>query len=205
MWHRVSRILLKFAAAASIWAGCLPAHAAVTCGSNAVTLPDVSTQQDWRAREIRLMVLDQPVSSVLAVAGELAGIGIEVNPGLPLRLRGEKLNGTIGSVLDKLASENNLTWFFDSSRIHVAAVSEIETKIIQAPGTGSREFCNVMRQLNIDGDRQRVVIDEKAATVWVSGPPKFNAMIEGLLRADAGRIDNEITLIMGGKITRHKR
>ena len=76
-------------------------------------------------------------------------------------------------------------------------------KIIQAAGVEVRAFCGVLRQLEIDGDHQRVLIDEKAGTVWASGPAAFAALIENLLRADAGRTDTGITLIIGGKSTRH--
>jgi type II secretory pathway component GspD/PulD (secretin) len=151
--------------------------------------PSVSHGANDTSPIVRLYVVQQPLTSVFETLGNLAGVGVQVDPAVDKNAANVNLQGRHQSVFSQLSRQYNLYYWFDGSRysIHLPAnlsrwtisVDKINddyvSKVIAytAPfiSSDSIVYNKELRVINILGPRElRDAIDKNLANFTRESP-----------------------------------
>lgn len=150
--------------------------------------PPPAARDDWRGRPFEYAVVDQELRDVLIELGKRVGLNAVVSDGVRGRVRGRLARGTAVETLDRLAAIYGLDWFTDGSTLHVSAVGEAVSRLVDLGGVPPAQLDSALRTLGVLDQRWPIRgSDPSLGMAMVSGPPRYVALVEQTLSVLARR------------------
>ena len=153
----------------------------------------------WQQTPYGYVVLDQDVRVVLQEFGRNLGLVVRLSDAVQGRAQNLPRSGTARSFLDALATGQNLVWYDDGSVLHVAAASEIQSKVVPLNGASFEQVSAALEQLGLVGTRLGIRADADADVLCVTGPPDYEALFEQTIGMLAKPHPHQIRIFRGGE------
>jgi type III secretion protein C len=158
------------------WLACaMPTHAA--------------SEPDWFAQPYRYRVIDQDVRNVLAEFGRNLSVPVILSPRVKGRIRGDIQAPDAGAFLTRVSTAAGLTWYLNGDAIVVDSAAELASRSFNVGPFDSGALDQLLATLR-HGTGVGARLDERRATLDVSGPPGYIAHVQqrlDSLRGNPGR------------------
>ncbi len=149
-------------------------------------------------------VLDQDVKAVLREFGQNLGLRVKLSP---------KVSGTVKGKLPRLPAQEflkhicqmyGLEWYYDGTTLHVSSVSEETTRFLPLHRAVSLPaLIESLRKLSFYDERYPIRTGADNASVIVTGPPVYAALVEQTLLTQ-GSVPKQIVIYRGGNVSIEK-
>ena len=112
-----------------------------------------------------------------------------VAQGVPV-LMSEAVNGKVSGVftdvpavdfMDKIATINNLVWYYDGATLFVNASAETQTILIDLKYMKAGEVVTMLEELGVEDQRFPLKKAQNDELIMVSGPPRYVALVSELI------------------------
>jgi type II secretory pathway component GspD/PulD (secretin) len=139
----------------------------------------------WPAGPYKYIVIDQDVKDALTEFGRNVNLPVAVSDQVKGRVRGRLPIGTAEEFLTGLCDSYGLVWYFDGSMLHVNAMTELRTELIEVGRAPALELVNKLGKqgLGIEDPRYVVKATTDAGIISVSGPPPYISLVRQTLIA----------------------
>ncbi|WP_439373195.1 secretin N-terminal domain-containing protein [Bradyrhizobium sp. DASA03120] len=127
-------------------------------------------------------VLDQDLAAALQEFGNNLNIRINVSTEVKGRIRGRMPDLAPREFLERLSSLYNLQWYYDGLMLYVSEAHEAQSRLLVLNPITFDTFKTALDALNISDDRYVVRAAPGEGLVFVSGPPRFIALIDETLK-----------------------
>lgn len=142
----------------------------------------------FKSGTTELQFNDNPLREVLPRFFQSQGLDVVLSPGVAARtgtING-KFPGTYQSIWEKLARSNNLTGYYDGSRVYVYLDSERETDFTSVPMSVEQPFMDAMSRVGWRDDRNKWSLEPSTGLVTINGVPRFIQQVKQM----AGTVSN---------------
>jgi type III secretion protein C len=135
----------------------------------------------WRLRTVGYAVIEQPLKQVLDEIAFASGMPMNVGKAVDGKVRARRLEGSVPSVLDQIATEYNLIWFSDGSSLYVERAEDSITQVFRLQGTSKDKVQKALASFELDTMSERIFIADDASNVRVNGPETLTKLVEAAL------------------------
>lgn len=149
------------------------------------------------ARTVRFEVKSQPLSQVIDIIADLAGIPVQKLGDVPGRLEKWSAHGEGIAVFQKLAQDANLFFAYDGTKAIVAASSEVKTTVLPLGNYDWVAAQNIIKTLYPIVPERTLRFDKATGMLTIRGPQLFNDTIAAVL---AKPQNSTIKVIRGGAL-----
>lgn len=125
---------------------------------------------------------DEPVASVIRAFAANLGVPVTISEKVNGKING-RFSGPPNPFMDRLASVNGLTWYYDGARLHVYDSSETETSMLQVRSTGISMLRKSLSELGVLDRKTNWRSLNGGKIAWVTGPPRFIQLARELATA----------------------
>lgn len=136
----------------------------------------------WFDTPYNYIVLDQDIRVALTEFGRNLGMPVVLSDVVKGRVRGRIEARQAGEFMERLASANGLTWYFDGSILHVSADTEFVTRVLDAGRLSGEAVEKRMHELGLADERFSVRGSRDGNVITVSGPPAYVAVVDQLVQ-----------------------
>ncbi len=144
----------------------------------ASTSAGAQSQAAWASRPYAYVVIDQDVRGVLQAFGRNLGIAMVISPKVSGQAPANLRAATAGAFLDKLTTNNTLTWFSDGNMVYVDSEDDLQIRTFDVPGLNAEELQASLYELGVSGKHLYVRSSFQGNGVMVSGPPAYMALVQ---------------------------
>lgn len=150
----------------------------------------------WRVPEYSLTARNMQVRALFETFSVSEGVPVVLSEAV----QGE-VSGTFDKVparefLDRVATINNLTWYYDGATIWIYGSGEILTTLIDLRYMKADEVLELMRELGVEDERFPLKTASNGELVMVSGPPRYvTLVVEMIEKADRLREQRTFTQV----------
>ncbi|TIQ30221.1 secretin N-terminal domain-containing protein [Mesorhizobium sp.] len=130
------------------------------------------------ATPYRYTVLDQELAAALQEFGNNLNIRVNISPAVKGRIRGRMPDLPPRAFLDRLTNLYGLQWYYDGLVLYVSAAQESQTRMLLMTSISFDAFKGALDKLDISDERYVVKPVPGNGLVFVSGPPRFVALVE---------------------------
>ncbi|KRW65216.1 hypothetical protein AO735_08935 [Pseudomonas sp. TTU2014-096BSC] len=144
---------------------------------------------DWFAQPYRYRVIDQDVRNVLAEFGRNLNVPVILSARVKGRVRGDIQAPDAGAFLKRISTAAGLTWYLKGDAIVVDSAAELASRSFNVGPFDSDALDHLLATLR-HGTGVGARLDERRATLNVSGPPGYIAHVQqrlDSLRGSPGR------------------
>lgn len=180
MFRCVSLTFWAVAASGSAFAQSAAAPGYQMIASVEAAQPCPVAQQPWARRSVHIKVLSQDVRSVLKMISAEASVPITIDQNIWTPLVNVILQGSIPTVLDRLAEAAGIVWWWNGTEVRVVDRRDLQSRIWNVGD--SAELQQLVRDIGIpDG---AVQLQEAGGTglVRVSGPRALLSELEPVIK-----------------------
>jgi type III secretion protein C len=150
------------------------------------TVPPASGQAiPWRRANIDLQASNEPLNVFLARIVTWQGISASISATVASGRVNGRFRGPAETIFRDLADTYGLTWYYDGSTLHVASLSENESRLLQVPPHDLPRVERILREMRLEDRRFPLRIDATEGTIYVGGPPKYVEVVSGIVDAVA--------------------
>lgn len=149
-------------------------------------------------------VLDQDVTAVLREFGQNLGLKIKLSAKVSGTVKGKLPRLPALGFLNHVCQMYGLEWYYDGATLHISSVSEETTrflplqKALLLPG-----LIASLERLSFYDERYPIRIGAGGASVIVTGPPVYVALIEQTLLMQGG-VPKQTMIYRGGSVAIEK-
>lgn len=162
------------------YAGVAFAVFAGACGAFAST-----NAVPWRLPTYTLTARDMPVRQALETFGVAQGVPVLMSKAVGGVVSGNFENVPALAFLDRLATINNLVWYYDGATLYVNGSSETVSTLIDLKYLKAEELGDLLKQFGVEDDRYPIKAASNGELIMVSGPPRYVELVSELIaRAD---------------------
>lgn len=179
---RIASVRKLVICAASVWfrrIGRVFASALCAVGLLSV-IPAASAQgqPEWASRPYAYVVIDQDVRGVLQAFGRNLGVPMVISAKVKGRAPANFRAANAGAFLEKLTTNNTLTWFSDGNMLYVDSEDDLQIRNFEAVGLSAKDLQASLNELGVSGKHLHVRNSFQGDGLMVSGPPAFMALVE---------------------------
>lgn len=139
----------------------------------------------WRIPSYTLTARSMPVRQALETFGVAEGVPVLMSETVGGVVSGNFENVPAVEFLDRLATINNLVWYYDGATLYVYGASETATVLIELKYMKADELRSVLSEFGILDDRYPIKSAQRDELIMVSGPPRYVQLVsEMIARAD---------------------
>lgn len=131
----------------------------------------------WFGQPYEYVVLDQDIRTTLTEFGRNLGLPVVLSDAVSGRVRGRIEADKAGQFLERLATANGLTWYFDGSVLHISADREFVTRVIGSGRLSGEAVAQQMRDLGLADGRFSLRAPRTGNVITVSGPPAYISVV----------------------------
>ncbi|MCQ4260216.1 type III secretion protein [Stutzerimonas stutzeri] len=135
-------------------------------------------QPEWASRPYAYVVIDQDVRGVLQAFGRNLGVPMVISAKVKGRAPANFRAANAGAFLDKLTTNNTLTWFSDGNMLYVDSEDDLQIRNFEAVGLSAKDLQASLDELGVSGKHLHVRNSFQGDGLMVSGPPAFMALVE---------------------------
>ena len=158
---------------------------ALTIGLCAGRLVASTNAIPWRTPLYTLTARAMPVRQALETFGVAEGVPVLLSDAAGGVVSGDFRDMPAGDFLDRIATINNLVWYYDGATLYVYGASEIVSTMLELKYMKAGELRQVLDEFGIQDDRYPIKSAQNDELIMVSGPPRYVQMVaEMIARAD---------------------
>ena len=146
----------------------------------------------WRVPEYSLTARSLKVREPLETFAVAEGVPIVLSEAVRGELSGDFDRVPARAFLDRVATVNNLTWYYDGATIWVYGSGEILTTLLDLRYMKADEVVALMRDLGVEDARFPLKSASGGELVMVSGPPRYVTLVVDMI-AKADRLREQRT------------
>lgn len=146
----------------------------------------------WRVPEYSLTARSLKVRELLETFAVAEGVPIVLSEAVRGELSGDFDRVPARAFLDRVATVNNLTWYYDGATIWVYGSGEILTTLLDLRYMRADEVLSLMRDLGVEDARFPLKSASDGELVMVSGPPRYVTLVVDMI-AKADRLREQRT------------
>lgn len=126
-----------------------------------------------------------PVREVLRAFAVQQGLPADVSDRASTTISGEFQSVPAGQFLDAVCAASELLWFWDGTRLHVDAISETETRVLNVTAVAPEQANTILRTLGFESGPvgHRIVVRGVAGVLALSGSKRFLDLAEPVFKA----------------------
>ncbi|PTY07838.1 EscC/YscC/HrcC family type III secretion system outer membrane ring protein [Opitutaceae bacterium EW11] len=162
----------------------LPLRTALAFLASAVAGFAAQNEIPWRHDSVSLRADRQPAGQLLKSFAADQGIPLQLTDRATSSVSGEFQGLRPRAFLDALCEASELVWFWDGSRLHVDAASELQTRVVNVEAISPTQAVSAFQALGFDsGPAGRgISLRGTGGVITLSGGPRFLEIAEPLLR-----------------------
>lgn len=139
----------------------------------------------WRVENYTLTARSMPVRQALDTFGVAQGIPVVASDAVNGVVSGAFKDVPAGEFLDRIATINNLIWYFDGASLYVYGSGEVQTMLMDLKYMKADEVRVLLKELGVEDARFPIKTAAQGEMIMVSGPPRYVTLIgEMIARAD---------------------
>ena len=161
------------------------ACAAMSLGLCAAEIP-------WRVPEYSLTARSLKVRELLETFAVAEGVPLVMSEAVGGEMSGNFSKVPAKEFLDRVATVNNLTWYYDGATVWVYGSGEIRTTLLDLRYMKAGEVVALMRDLGVEDARFPLKSASGGELVMVSGPPRYVMLVVDMI-AKADRLREQRT------------
>lgn len=132
-------------------------------------------------KQIDRFVFNDKLSNVLETTAKQANLPVSIFGDIDKKVENQALKGSVQDVLELLATEYQLDWFFYNRVIHVSNRVDSATRVIKIKNAAAGKIRNILKTAGLPVERFEPRTLDGGESVVLSGPPRFVAVAEVLL------------------------
>jgi type III secretion protein C len=148
-----------------------------------------ASEPDWFAQPYRYRVIDQDVRNVLTEFGRNLSVPVILSPRVKGRIRGDIQAPDAGAFLSRVSTAAGLTWYLNGDAIMVDSAADLASRSFNVDPFDDDALDRLLATLG-QGAGVGARLDERRATLDVTGPPGYIAQVKqrlDRLRGSPGR------------------
>lgn len=130
---------------------------------------------------ITYVVRHQPLDQVLREIGHLGGFSVVPGGSIRGDVREKRLEGSPDRILDQLAREYGLFWFYDGMTAYVDPSDQQKTRFFKVKGSNQAQLSRAIDAAGLGKYKDRIQFTGKDGLVRVAGSDAFNRSVEAAL------------------------
>ena len=139
----------------------------------------------WRIPAYTLTARAMPVRQALETFGVAQGIPVLMSEAAGGVVSGDFKDVPALEFLERIATINNLVWYYDGATLYVYGASEVTTAMLELKYMKAGELQKVLGEFGILDDRYPIRSAQNDELIMVSGPPRYVELVaEMIARAD---------------------
>lgn len=146
----------------------------------------------WRVPEYSLTARSLKVRELLETFAVAEGVPIVLSEAVRGEMSGDFAKVPAREFLDRVATVNNLTWYYDGATVWVYGSGEILTTLLDLRYMKADEVLALMRDLGVEDARFPLKSASGGELVMVSGPPRYVTLVVDMI-AKADRLREQRT------------
>ena len=149
-------------------------------------------------------VLDQDVTAVLREFGQNLGLRVKLSAKVSGTVKGKLPRLPALEFLNHVCQMYGLEWYYDGATLHISSVSEETTRFLPLQKTVLLPvLVESLKKLSFYDERYPIRTGAGGASVIVTGPPVYAALIEQTLLMQGG-VPKQTIIYRGGSVTIEK-
>ncbi len=149
-------------------------------------------------------VLNQDVTAVLREFGQNLGLRVKLSTKVSGTVKGKLPRLQALEFLNHVCQMYGLEWYYDGAALHVSAVSEETTRFLPLHRALSLPaLIESLKRLSFYDERYPIRADAGKASVIVTGPPVYTALVEQTLLMQGG-VPKQTIIYRGGSVSIEK-
>ena len=151
----------------------------------------------WKTTTYTLTAREMELHQALDTFGMAQGIPVIISEAVPAR----PFSGTFKDMppeefLDRIATINNLSWYYDGAALYFYGAGEVLTTLLDLRHMKADELCQMLRELGVEDSRFPIKATSNGQLLMVSGPPRYVQLVaETVERADKLREERSLNEI----------
>ena len=146
----------------------------------------------WRVPEYSLTARSMKVRELLETFAVSQGVPLVMSDAVRGEMSGNFSKVPARDFLDRVATVNNLTWYYDGATVWVYGSGEILTTLLDLRYMKADEVVALMRDLGVEDSRFPLKSASGGELVMVSGPPRYVTLVVDMI-AKADRLREQRT------------
>ena len=146
----------------------------------------------WRVPDYSLTARNLKVRELLETFAVAEGVPLVLSDAVRGEISGNFRKVPAREFLDRVATVNNLTWYYDGATIWVYGSGEILTTLLDLRYMKADEVVALMRDLGVEDSRFPLKSASGGELVMVSGPPRYVTLVVDMI-AKADRLREQRT------------
>lgn len=129
-------------------------------------------------QNIQYYVLAQDIRGALRDVSTQIGVPIIAASNIKGKAAAGKYEGKARDVLDSLASDLNLHWYYDGRSIYVTGVQDSVMHVVRLTNFSYDNLHQALKLIKVDTEQFPIKFDEANNMAVVYGPPRYVATVE---------------------------
>lgn len=139
----------------------------------------------WRVPNYSLTARSMDVRQAFDTFGVAEGIPVVMSDAVRGAISGAFKDMPAQEFLDRLATVNNLTWYYDGAAIYVTGTGEMLSTLIDLRYMKAGEVRAMLGELGVEDARFPIKTASNDELIMVSGPPRYVTLVaEMIAKAD---------------------
>ncbi|MBN3821429.1 EscC/YscC/HrcC family type III secretion system outer membrane ring protein, partial [Paraburkholderia sp. Se-20369] len=130
----------------------------------------------WRNKPFTIVANGKKIADFIRELASSQGVTAVVDPKVDGAISG-RFSGTPQQTLDTICSTYGLTWYYDGSFLYVDPADQSQTQMIPIPPNAAGEVGRALQAMQIADKRFTLVINDRANSVYVSGPRRYVELV----------------------------
>lgn len=168
----------------------LAGAAALFMGLSAAIAPPAAAQALGDS-EMRVLLLEQPfpyqakdvaLTEMLHEMSQKTGLPVVVGDGVSGRAAMDNVGGTVRSLLDGLAQDGRVSWWFDGAAVHVEG-PQMVSRLLPLNGVRVADLDQALRAVGLTGAEYPILAEPGARMARIVAPPGYIDAVEQTIAA----------------------
>ncbi|AOK56765.1 secretin [Burkholderia stagnalis] len=130
----------------------------------------------WRNKPFTIVANGKKIADFIRELAASQDVTAVVDPKVDGVISG-RFSGTPQQTLDTICSTYGLTWYYDGSFLYVDPADQSQTQMIPIPPNAAGEVGRALQAMQIADKRFTLVINDRANSVYVSGPRRYVELV----------------------------
>ncbi|MGU7773000.1 type III secretion system outer membrane ring subunit SctC [Burkholderia sp. MR1-5-21] len=141
-----------------------------------VAQPARAAELRWRNKAFTIVANGKKIGDFIRELASSQDVTAIVDPKVDGVISG-RFSGTPQQTLDTICATYGLTWYYDGSFLYVDPADQSQTQMIPIPPNSAGEIGRALQAMQIADKRFTLVINDRANSVYVSGPRRYVELV----------------------------
>lgn len=173
------------------------AGALIACGGVIAPQPANATPALWQSEPVPIRIVRQPLTQTIRDLAEHLGVAADIYGDVDGTVVSPPAGMTANEMLDWLAREFDLVWFFDGVVLHITGADEAGAALVDLQGVPRKNVLDHLDSMSLRDDRFIARSERDVGMLMVGGPPAYRQIVERVVGLLASRTAQPPTVFRG--------